>query len=80
LLPLRFPGREVDLEEERRLLYVGMTRARRRLVLTAARQRTLFGRTVESAPCPFLAHLPPELLEDVVAARRRPKARQLSLL
>jgi superfamily I DNA/RNA helicase len=48
-----------------------MTRARRRLVLTAARQRTLFGRTVESAPCPFLAHLPPELLREVVVARRR---------
>jgi superfamily I DNA/RNA helicase len=56
-----------------------MTRARRRLVLTAARQRTLFGRTVDSAPCPFLAHVPPELLREVVVARRRLRARQLSL-
>jgi superfamily I DNA/RNA helicase len=56
-----------------------MTRARRRLVLTAARQRTLFGRTTDRAPCPFLAPVPPDLLTDVVAAPRRPRARQLTL-
>jgi hypothetical protein len=48
-------------------------------VLTAVRQRTLFGRTWESAPCPFLAHVPPALLTDVVSAARRPRARQLTL-
>ena len=80
LLPLVLPGRETDLEEERRLLYVGMTRARERLVLTAARRRTLFGRTLETRPCPFLAPVPRDLLIDVATTRRRPRARQLSLL
>ena len=78
-LPLVLPGREVDLDEERRLLYVGMTRARERLVLTAARRRTLYGRTVETRPCPFLAHLPKELIVDLASAARRRRGRQLSL-
>jgi DNA helicase II / ATP-dependent DNA helicase PcrA len=78
-LPLVLPGREADLDEERRLLYVGMTRARQRLVLTAARRRTLHGRTLETRPCPFLAHLPPELLIDLTTADRRKRARQLTL-
>jgi DNA helicase-2/ATP-dependent DNA helicase PcrA len=79
LLPLWLPGQETDLEEERRLLYVGMTRARQRLVLTSARRRTIFGRTLEGGPCPFLAALPPDLLVDVSSGPRRPRARQLPL-
>lgn len=79
VLPLWLPGAEVDVEEERRLLYVGMTRARRRLLLTAARRRNLFGRTWEPEPCPFLHDLAPGFVTDVIAARRRPRARQLSL-
>jgi DNA helicase-2/ATP-dependent DNA helicase PcrA len=79
-LPLTLPGRDVDLEEERRLLYVGMTRARQRLVLTAARRRTLYGRTIETRPCPFLTHLPRHLLVDLALTPRRPRARQLALL
>jgi DNA helicase II / ATP-dependent DNA helicase PcrA len=77
-VPLTLPGREVDLEEERRLLYVGMTRARKRLVLTAARRRTLYGRTIETRPCPFLTHLPRELLREIASAGRRRRARQLT--
>jgi len=68
------PGRE------RRLLYVGMTRAQQRLILTAAQRRTLAGRTVENRPCPFLDDLPADLLATSRAAPRRRKARQLSLL
>ena len=78
-LPLVLPGREADLDEERRLLYVGMTRARQRLVLTAARRRTIHGRTMETRPCPFLSHLPPTLLVELATPTRRKRARQLTL-
>jgi superfamily I DNA/RNA helicase len=81
ILPLRLPWLPpADQEEERRLLYVGMTRAQQRLILTAAARRTLAGRTVENRPCPFLDDLPPDMLATSRAAPRRRKARQLSLL
>jgi DNA helicase-2/ATP-dependent DNA helicase PcrA len=44
-----------QLEEERRLMYVGVTRAKERLILTHARRRFLFGRRMESAPSRFIA-------------------------
>jgi DNA helicase II / ATP-dependent DNA helicase PcrA len=81
ILPLRLPWLSpADLDEERRLFYVGMTRARQRLVLLAAHRRSLLGRAVESRPCPFLDDLPPGLVmnERTSAKPRRP--RQLSLL
>jgi DNA helicase-2/ATP-dependent DNA helicase PcrA len=82
LLPLRFPGDEgrSDVEEERRLLYVGMTRAQQRLVLTAARRRTLFGRAQENGPSPFLEDLPPTWVAAPVEPPRKPRTQQLSLL
>jgi DNA helicase II / ATP-dependent DNA helicase PcrA len=52
-----------DVEEERRLLYVGMTRARERLLLTACQRRRVAGRYQDQRPSPFLAELPAELLE-----------------
>lgn len=52
-----------ELEEERRLAYVAVTRARDRLVITHADQRTLFGKTRYLAPSRFLADLPPEGVE-----------------
>jgi len=58
------------LEEERRLLYVGMTRARRRLYLCHAFRRTSFNRTNLSTPSRFLADIPRELLKQ--PARRTP--------
>jgi DNA helicase-2/ATP-dependent DNA helicase PcrA len=81
ILPLRLPWLSpADVDEERRLLYVGMTRAKQRLVLVAACQRKLLGRAVENRACPFLDDLPAEVLSDehVAAHRRRP--RQLSLI
>ena len=81
LLPLRLPWLPpADVEEERRLLYVGVTRAQQRLILTAASHRTLAGRAVENRPCPFLDDLPSDLLATSRSAPRRRKARQLSLL
>lgn len=80
LLPLRLPGLESsDIEEERRLLYVGMTRAKQRLLLTSARRRTLFGRTMENGPCPFLAGLVGDVIVDVSGRPAGRRARQLTL-
>jgi len=58
------PGR---LEEERRLCYVGMTRARERLVLTMAEVRRLHGSEQYTSPSRFLSEVPPELVEEVRA-------------
>lgn len=57
LLPYLPAGRPTDVEEERRLFYVGMTRAQQRLLLTHARQRFLFGRQTQPVPSPFLADI-----------------------
>jgi ATP-dependent DNA helicase UvrD/PcrA len=54
-----------DLEEERRLLYVGMTRARERLHLTSACVRRVFGRETPVEPSRFLDEVPHELIEEV---------------
>jgi DNA helicase-2/ATP-dependent DNA helicase PcrA len=53
-----------DLEEERRLLYVGMTRARSRLVLTGANRRRVFGEYQSTTPSQFLEEVPAELIEE----------------
>jgi DNA helicase-2/ATP-dependent DNA helicase PcrA len=52
-----------DVEEERRLCYVGMTRAEQRLYLTYARRRALRGETHWNLPSEFLDEIPPELAE-----------------
>lgn len=58
-----------ELEEERRLAYVGITRAERELFLTCARMRTLFGRTSANAPSRFLAEIPDKVKEVVSPVR-----------
>lgn len=65
-LPLESPGRPADVEEERRLFFVGLTRAREELILTSAPE-----------PSPFLGELP-EAVARETAGRRR-DAEQLSL-
>jgi len=57
-----------DLEEERRLLYVGMTRAKRRLYLSHARKRALFGRSLPGKPSRFLNDIE-EALKQIEASR-----------
>ncbi len=52
------------MEEERRLCYVGMTRARERLYLLNAKRRYLFGQEQCNQPSRFLKDIPPELLDD----------------
>jgi DNA helicase-2/ATP-dependent DNA helicase PcrA len=56
-------GATEDIEEERRLLYVGMTRARERLLLTCCRRRRIAGRYQDQDESPFLAELPAELID-----------------
>jgi DNA helicase-2/ATP-dependent DNA helicase PcrA len=56
---------EEELEEERRLCYVGMTRARARLVLTGAARRRVFGEYQASEPSRFIDEVPAELIERV---------------
>ena len=67
-----------DVEEERRLCYVGMTRAKERLILTRALSRRLFGRSQFNEPSRFLEEIPPHLLRDLtrraVALPRPPMA------
>jgi DNA helicase-2/ATP-dependent DNA helicase PcrA len=52
------------LEEERRLFYVGITRAERKLYLTFARSRRRNGETLPSIPSSFLSAIPPDMLEQ----------------
>jgi DNA helicase-2/ATP-dependent DNA helicase PcrA len=56
---------EAELEEERRLCYVGITRAQRRLVLTSAARRRVFGEYQSTDPSRFIDEIPPELLEEI---------------
>lgn len=56
------PGR---LEEERRLCYVGITRARKKLYLTLAEERRLHGRAQYNMPSKFVGEIPAELLEEI---------------
>lgn len=64
-----FPGMKVltdpeELEEERRLCYVAITRAKKRLYLSYAKQRMLYGRTTYNRPSRFLGEIPDECLES----------------
>jgi len=85
LLPLWVPGARdearSDVAEERRLLFVGMTRAQRHLFLTCAARRHRHSVTVEAGPSPFLAAIDRSLLDRPGPGRpRRPGGRQLRLL
>ena len=59
-----------EMAEERRLCYVGMTRARKRLTLSLARCRTLFGELRFNVPSRFVRELPPEISEGLAALDR----------
>ncbi|MEY2467521.1 MAG: ATP-dependent helicase UvrD/PcrA [Actinomycetota bacterium] len=63
-------GEPDELEEERRLAYVGITRAQKQLYLTNAFTRTLFGQTQYNPPSRFLKELPERLLEVIESSPR----------
>jgi DNA helicase-2/ATP-dependent DNA helicase PcrA len=64
---------EGKLEEERRLCYVGITRARKQLVLTSAEHRRLYGQDMYPTPSRFVSEIPEHLLNEV---RSRPSVSQ----
>ncbi len=66
--------REGDIEEERRLAYVAITRARHGLTLLHTERRAIFGTTRYNAPSRFLADLPPEVLEHALTESKRATA------
>ncbi|MGH8904855.1 MAG: ATP-dependent helicase, partial [Egibacteraceae bacterium] len=78
LLPLRWGGDPTgDTAEERRLFFVGMTRARSRLILCSARRRLWHGTVAETTPSPFLRAIDRALLERLaIEAPPRPRPRQ----
>lgn len=84
LLPLRWPGSEPDSDavaEERRLFFVGLTRAQDRLYVSHAARRFRQGSDRECRPSPFLDVIDPGLFERFGEAEpRRPKDRQLRLI
>jgi DNA helicase-2/ATP-dependent DNA helicase PcrA len=68
---MRSLGEPSEMEEERRLAYVGITRAQDRLYLTSAWNRTLWGATNYNPPSRFLKEVPADLVET--AAKRNPR-------
>lgn len=75
------PGRGQRFHEERRLLYVGMTRACRNLFLSRADKRSLYGKTLQLPESRYLRELPEALLtRSTLTATKVTKARQMSLL
>ncbi|MCA1905853.1 MAG: UvrD-helicase domain-containing protein [Desulfarculus sp.] len=76
LPPERAPS---DPAEERRLLYVALTRARERLYLSRATRRSLYGQARTPGLSPLLAGLPPGLWQEPMAPRRPRKPRQMGL-
>ena len=70
-----------DVAEERRLLFVAMTRARTHLFLTCAARRRRHSAVTETGPSPFLASIDPRLLDRPAVPRpRRPEVNQPRLL
>lgn len=71
-----FPGNqsmfnEEDLEEERRLAYVGITRAKKELYLISSQQRMLYGQTSRNMPSRFLREIPSSVIDDQSVVARR---------
>ena len=66
-----------ELEEERRLCYVGITRARRQLVLTGAARRRVFGEYQSSEPSRFIDEIPDSLIDRLVSSFAAMGARSL---
>lgn len=77
-----FPGfrsmeKEEDLEEERRLCYVAVTRAKKQLYLTCAKQRMIYGRTQYYKPSQFLDEIPEEFVDSNIHATQQETQEQL---
>lgn len=76
LVPCTVLKDDVDVEEERRLFYVGMTRAKDELLLVRSRSRFLYGKHLTPAPSPFLAEIPHDLIESLIIPDRVKKHKE----
>ncbi|RBW70833.1 DNA helicase PcrA [Bacillus taeanensis] len=65
---------EEEMEEERRLAYVGITRAEEELYLTNAKMRTIYGRTNANPASRFINEIPQELIENMLQEKSMPRA------
>ncbi len=74
---IRSIGEPAQMEEERRLAYVGITRARQRLFLSSAWTRMLFGSTQYNPPSRFIEEIPAQLIEEIGANRRTGRSGRL---
>lgn len=82
ILPCSIANLHCDVEEERRLLYVAMTRARESLVISAAASRTIFNRTAGHRVSRFIQEIPASLLTETdqpLPKKRNGRSQQLQL-
>ncbi len=82
ILPCGLDGPEVDLEEERRIFYMGLTRAEEILILSNAKNRTLFGESKEQKPSKFIDEIPTEhlhIIEQDIKKSKKNSPKQMSL-
>ena len=83
ILPCTVMKDDVDIEEERRLFYVGMTRAKEELILLHARRRFLYGESLAQQPSPFIDEIPEGLKETRFVAdklkKQKPEDKQMGL-
>ncbi|HHU81396.1 MAG TPA: UvrD-helicase domain-containing protein [Firmicutes bacterium] len=79
LLPLAGEESPEEIEEERRLFYVGLTRAQREVILFSAGRRRRFGSTAPALPSRFLQELPEEKLQRRIIKKKPPKPVQPGL-
>lgn len=80
IIPCRLQGLASNLEEERRLFYVGITRARDNLFLTSSTTRTLFGKTYNQTISGFADEIPPHLLKRTEELKSLKKGRTVKQL
>jgi DNA helicase-2/ATP-dependent DNA helicase PcrA len=76
LIPYTFKKEDVDIEEERRLFYVGMTRAMDELFLIHTRNRFLYGQRLSQSQSPFLKEIPNEFIESRIVPDRIKKSKR----
>ncbi len=70
-------GNDAELEEERRLAYVAITRAKKQLVVTRAHQRMLYGKTQYNPQSRFINEIPPELLDEDTVRYGKPERQKI---
>jgi len=78
-IPLEKNDDEVNIEEERRLLYVGITRAQTNLYLTYTNKRLIWGKKYDRSPSRFLKEIDDKYIEKITFEKKRKKKDQIKL-